>query len=63
MMLRYSLGQNKAANAIEHAVRTVIEQGIRTGDIFTEGHGIKRVNTREMGEAILGQMEKLAIPA
>jgi 3-isopropylmalate dehydrogenase len=57
MMLRYSLGQNAAANAIEHAVRTVIEQGYRTGDIFTEGSGIKRVNTREMGDAILATIQ------
>ena len=56
MMLRYSLGQNKAANAIEHAVRTIIEQGYRTGDIFTEGSDIRRVNTREMGDAILAAL-------
>ena len=53
MMLRYSFGQNDTANAIDHAVRTVIENGFRTSDIFTEGSGIKRVNTREMGDAIL----------
>src|SRR5215210_1282676 len=56
MMLRYSFGQNAAANAIEHAVRTVIDGGCRTGDIYTEGSGIKRVNTREMGEAILAAL-------
>lgn len=50
MLLRYSLGQNEAAQAIEGAVRKAIEAGLRTGDIFTEGG--KRVNTREMGEAI-----------
>jgi len=50
MMLRYSLGQNEAALAIENAVRKVIDAGLRTGDIFTEGS--RRANTREMGEAI-----------
>src|SRR5215210_2366176 len=50
MMLRYSFGQNKAANAIELAVRKVIEKGYRTGDIFTEG--AIRLNTAAMGEAI-----------
>ena len=50
MMLRYSLGQDEAALAIESAVRKVIEAGLRTGDIFSEG--CRRVNTREMGEAI-----------
>ena len=39
-----------AADAIEQAVRRVIDDGLRTGDIFSEGTG--RVGTREMGEAI-----------
>jgi 3-isopropylmalate dehydrogenase len=50
MMLRYSLAQAPAADAIENAVRTVIDAGLRTGDIFSEG--TQRVGTREMGEAI-----------
>jgi 3-isopropylmalate dehydrogenase len=50
MMLRYSLGRSDAALAIESAVRKVIEAGCRTGDIYTEG--TRRVNTREMGDAI-----------
>lgn len=58
MMLRYSFAQNKAAGAIEHAVRVVIEKGFRTGDIFTEGSGIRRVNTREMGAAILDALKE-----
>ncbi len=51
MMLRHSFGQEEAAATIEKAVRSVIIQGYRTGDIFTEGS--RRVNTREMGDAIL----------
>jgi 3-isopropylmalate dehydrogenase len=50
MMLRYSLGEPAAADAIENAVKTVIERGLRTGDIYSEG--TQRVGTREMGEAI-----------
>ena len=50
MMLRYALGQPGAADAIDSAVRTVIDAGLRTGDIWSEG--TKRVGTREMGEAI-----------
>ncbi len=50
MMLRYSLGEPAAAEAIERAVRQVIDDGLRTGDIFSEG--TRRVGTREMGEAI-----------
>jgi 3-isopropylmalate dehydrogenase len=50
MMLRYSLGQPAAADAIDKAVRTVIAAGLRTGDIYTEG--TTRVRTAEMGSAI-----------
>lgn len=54
MMLRHSLGQGDAAVAIEKAVRRVIEQGYRTGDIYTEG--AQRVGTREMGAAIISAL-------
>ena len=50
MMLRYSLGEPAAADAIDAAVRAVIGQGLRTGDIYSEG--TRRVNTAEMGDAI-----------
>jgi 3-isopropylmalate dehydrogenase len=50
MMLRYALGEPAAADAIDTAVRTVIDVGLRTGDIFSEG--TQRVGTRTMGEAI-----------
>lgn len=54
MLLRYSLGKNEAADAIEAAVRKTIDAGYRTGDIWTEG--TKRVGTREMGDAILASI-------
>src|SRR5690554_7613533 len=37
MMLRYSLGAPEAADAIEQAVSNVLDKGLRTGDIFSEG--------------------------
>ncbi len=51
MMLRYSLDQPDAADSIDAAVRKVIDAGYRTADIFTEG--MKKVGTREMGQAIV----------
>ena len=54
MMLRYSFTQPAAAAAIEAAVRSVIGQGLRTGDIYTPGS--RRVNTREMADAILAEI-------
>lgn len=50
MMLRYSFSEHAAAAAIEAAVRRVIDDGLRTGDIWSEG--TKRVGTAEMGAAI-----------
>ncbi|MEM6600561.1 MAG: 3-isopropylmalate dehydrogenase, partial [Verrucomicrobiota bacterium] len=37
LMLEYSFKQLEAANAIQQAVKAVIQQGIRTGDIMSEG--------------------------
>jgi 3-isopropylmalate dehydrogenase len=54
MMLRYSLGEEKAAEAIEAAVSKVLDQGLRTADIMSEG--AKQVSTREMGEAVLAAL-------
>jgi len=50
MMLRYSAGREDAAGAIETAVRSVIADGLRTADIWTEGN--RKVGTAEMGEAV-----------
>jgi len=54
MMLRYSFSENAAADAIEGAVRQVIDDGLRTGDIWSEG--TQRAGTREMGEAIVAAL-------
>ena len=50
MMLRYSLGLQKAADSIDRAVRDVIERGFCTKDIYSEGSQL--VNTAEMGDRI-----------
>ena len=50
MMLRYSLDGVEAADAIEQAVSDVLDQGLRTGDIYT--HGMQRVGTVAMGDAV-----------
>lgn len=54
MMLRYTFGMEEAAQRIEKAVKEVLAQGYRTGDIFEAG--MKRVGTREMGDAVLGAL-------
>jgi len=50
MMLRYSLGQEKAADRIEAAVKKVLSAGLRTADIHTPG--TRKVGTGEMGDAV-----------
>jgi 3-isopropylmalate dehydrogenase len=50
MMLRYSLDQGAAAQAIEEAVSTVLDQGYRTEDIYTAGQ--IKVSTTQMGDAV-----------
>lgn len=50
MMLRYSLAENKAADAIEAAVSQVLDKGLRTADIYSDN--MQRVSTQEMGEAV-----------
>lgn len=50
MMLRYSLNQEEAALRVEHAVRKVLADGLRTPDIFEAG--TTRVGTEEMGRAV-----------
>jgi len=55
MMLRYSLNSSKAAEAIEAAVSTVLDQGLRTADIYTEG--TQKVSTEHMGQAILAALQ------
>lgn len=50
MMLRYSFDMNAEANAIERAVEKVLADGVRTGDIMSEG--CRKVSCSEMGDAI-----------
>lgn len=50
MMLRYSFDLEEEAQAIESAVTKVLDEGYRTGDIYSEG--CKKVGTKEMGRLI-----------
>jgi 3-isopropylmalate dehydrogenase len=51
MMLKFSLNQPAAAARIEAAVESVLAQGLRTADIWSEG--TSKVTTREMGDAVV----------
>jgi len=54
MMLRYTFADELSAQRIEGAVKKVLAQGFRTGDIYEPG--TRRVGTREMGDAVLAAL-------
>jgi 3-isopropylmalate dehydrogenase len=56
MMLRYSFGMLEASDAINSAVEEVLKDGYRTGDIYQDGAGEKKVNTVAMGDAIIAKL-------
>ncbi|HMV45566.1 MAG TPA: 3-isopropylmalate dehydrogenase [Leptospiraceae bacterium] len=56
LMLRYSFSMEKEALQIENAVREVIKQGFRTGDIAEKG--AKVLGTEEIGKQIELVIEK-----
>ncbi len=55
MMLRYSLHQATLATRVEAAVNTVLDQGLRTGDIYTPG--THKVSTEQMGDAVVKALQ------
>jgi 3-isopropylmalate dehydrogenase len=57
MMLRYSFGLVEAADAIDAAVEATLNKGFRTGDIFQGKAGEQKLNTRQMGDAILALLQ------
>ncbi|MBQ7678535.1 MAG: 3-isopropylmalate dehydrogenase [Butyrivibrio sp.] len=58
MMLRYSFDLDQEAEAVEQAVKQVLADGIRTGDILpaSGAEGLRRVGTAEMGDAIAARI-------
>ena len=50
MMLRYSFDLDKEADAVEQAVRQVLKDGYRTGDIMSDG--CEKVGTTRMGDLV-----------
>ena len=54
MMLRYTFGLEDQAQRVENAVKGVLAQGYRTGDIYERG--TNKVGTKEMGDAVLAAL-------
>ncbi|KVI11210.1 Isocitrate and isopropylmalate dehydrogenase family [Cynara cardunculus var. scolymus] len=51
MLLKYGLGEKKAADRVELAVLNALDMGLRTHDIYSLGN--KLVGCKEMGEQVL----------
>jgi 3-isopropylmalate dehydrogenase len=56
LMLRYSFKMSDAASDIENAIEQLLEEGVRTRDIYQEGKGLKLVNTDEIGDLIVAKI-------
>ncbi len=54
MMLRYTFALEEQALRVENAVKKVLAQGYRTGDIYERG--TNKVGTKEMGDAVLAAL-------
>ena len=54
LLLRHSLGLEQEAAAIEKAVSQVLDEGYRTGDIFSEG--CTKVGCTEMGDLVAARV-------
>jgi 3-isopropylmalate dehydrogenase len=58
MALRYSFGLVELADRLEAAISAVLDRGLRTADIWSEGKD--KVGTVEMGSAILAELDRLS---
>ncbi len=57
MCLRYSFAMTEAADKLEAAIATVLDQGLRTGDLMSDG--MQQVGTKTMGAAVLATFSGL----
>jgi len=55
MMLRYSLNESTMADRVEKAVNQVLDQGLRTPDIMSDG--MQQVGTETMGNAVVAAIK------
>jgi 3-isopropylmalate dehydrogenase len=58
MALRYSFNMGEEADRLDGAIAATLAKGLRTADITSEGATV--VSTTQMGEAIVGELEKIS---
>jgi len=57
MMLSH-LGQNEVAEKIQNALLRTLEDGIHTGDLYSEAYTTRKVGTREFAAAVIDRLDK-----
>ncbi len=57
-MMLVHVGQSEVAENIQNALMKTLEDGIHTGDIYTEGTSIERVGTEQFAKAIIERLGK-----
>ena len=60
MMLRHSLNQEAAANAVENAVSAALQAGLRTPDLAHGEQGCRTVGTEAFSDAVIDCLEVAA---
>ncbi|AQS40836.1 MAG: 3-isopropylmalate dehydrogenase [Candidatus Tokpelaia hoelldobleri] len=58
MCLRISFGMNDEAGWLERAISAVLDDGLRTADIYS--NGMQKVSTGEMGDALVTKFKQIA---
>lgn len=58
VMMMVHIGQPEIAEKISNAWLRTLEDGIHTGDIFTQGQSIRKVGTREFAQAVMEHLGK-----
>lgn len=59
MMLRFSLGETAAADAIEQAVETVLASGKMTAELLSADARSQALSTQQMGDAIVAAIQEM----
>ncbi len=57
LLLRYGLKLDRESDLVDRAIRAVLREGLRTGDI--KQPGCKILNTREMGDVVVERLKAL----
>lgn len=58
LMLRYGLGMEEQAGRLESAVGAVLDQGVRTADLFTGSAGESEAGTAEVTALVIAELRR-----